>query len=129
MSASKEIREQAWAKNAPDYFVEGVCVMVDARDDMRAMVAQLNERYASMTRWYERLEHREQVLDERENSLRNAMDNMTAFVNQTYGPDSEIAKLNRRLDRADETSRRVDSHATKLSDLEGRVTALERKTG
>ena len=117
------VREQEWAKHAPDFMVAAIEQVVGARDDIREMLGRLNEREANLTQ-------REQVVGERENAITKAADDMKQFANQIYGPDSELAKVNLRLEELPSIKGRLDSHDRDLSELKSRVTTLEqRKTG
>lgn len=122
----RNVRDEAWAKNAPEYFVEGIAIMVETRDEARALLTRLNEREAE-------LRGREQMLQEQREAFSAALVDMRAFANQIYGPDSELTKINTRLadlPRVGDVERRLDEHDGALSDLKSRVTELEnqRKT-
>jgi hypothetical protein len=109
------------------------------------MMAALNTRAVE-------LNHRERMLEDRQQAFVNAAMDMKAFAERIYGPDSELTKINQKLggieasgtardkryadrfqvidenqtrfkDSVDERFKQVHSDLTKLSD---RVTNLEK---
>lgn len=102
MTEKKSVRDEPWVKNAPDYMVEVVVQITEARDDCRKMMELLNAREA-------RLAERELINADRESAVVQAAADIRSFANQVYGPDSELSQIKGTVIK-----------------LEERVTALEK---
>lgn len=108
------IRDQEWTKNAPDFMVAAIEQVVGARDDIREMLGRLNQLESNVR-------NQQQVITDRESAVIKAVTDLKTFANQIMGPDSELQKLSRRLDKLPAVEQR-------LGDLETRVLELEKKT-
>ncbi len=117
----RNVRDEPWAKNAPEYMVEAIALLVEGREEGRAMLAMLNARESTLSQREEAVVNREQIVGDREAAFVQAAADMKSFVNRIYGPDSELTQINARLadlPRVDDVSRRLDDHERRLDELE-----------
>ena len=129
----KSVRDEPWFKNVPEYMGEAIVLITETRDEARMILARLLER--------------EQVLGDREGALIAAIKDMKDFANQLYGPESELSKINAKLDAIDRAiAKRDTEHSQQIQKISGeqatfmewckgqveglrtRVSELERKT-
>lgn len=106
MSDQKDLRNEPWAKNTPEYALEAIIQISDARHEILAAMKLINERNAELA-------SREQVLMDREQAFVNAAADLKTFANSIYGPDSELTKLNARLEAAETAAVRREADYTK----------------
>lgn len=122
MSDEKPTRNEPWRTQAPDYMVAAIDSICDARDDIRAMHAELSSHKQSLSEREERISDREAVLEDKERSLLAAVTDMKEFANKIYGPDSEMEKLR------GEVAGRFENVESSVRLLERRVVDLEKKS-
>jgi len=113
MSETKtSVRDEPWFKNVPEYMGEAIVLITETRDEARMMLA--------------RLQDRKEVLDDRETALMSAIKDMKEFANLLYGPDSELTKINAKLDTIERAgAARDDTHSRQLEQISGEHAQLE----
>lgn len=123
----RNVREEEWAKHAPDYLVEAIVTICEARDENRELLNRINQREAELS-------GREQIFKDQMQSFTAAVNDMREFANRLYGPESELSKINKRLaelpqveSRLNEHGAAITEHGAALTDLQSRVTELEKQ--
>lgn len=100
------IRDEPWFKNVPEYMGEAIVLITENRDETRMLLA--------------RLQDREQILVDRETALMSAIKDMKDFANLLYGPESELTKINTKLDAIESAASTRDSaHESQLTQISG----------
>ena len=120
-------RNEPWRAQMPDYMVAAIDSICEARDEIRAMQAELSK-------GQQELNNKEQIIGDRERSLLNAIDDMREFANRIYGPDSELTKINTKLGSIESASAAretaiKDSFTRRFEQVETRVRQLEDRVG
>ena len=152
MSDKQTILDALKVAGAPDYMVLIITEVVGAKDEIRAVMAELNTRAIDVRQREDAVQQREQVLQDQQQAFMSAVEDLKTFVNRIYGPDSELTKINQRLGgieaagatrdrRYAERFEAIDANQTRLRDdfeqkfklisdrfirLEGRVENLEK---
>ncbi len=113
MSETKpSLRDEPWFKNVPEYMGEAIVLITETRDEARMLLALLQDR--------------EQVLGDRETALMSAIKDMKDFANQLYGPNSELTKINTKLDAIEQAgSKRDDAHSRQIEQISGEHAQLK----
>lgn len=100
------LRDEPWFKNVPEYMGEAIVLITEARDEARMLLA--------------RMQDREEVLGDRETALMSAIKDMKTFANQLYGPESELTKINAKLDAIEAAgTSRDQAHDRQLDQISG----------
>lgn len=145
MSDKSDVHDALKAAGAPDYMVLIISKIMGAEDAVREMMAKLNEQAVDLKQREQAMQNHEQMLHEREKAFVDASRDMMDFANRLYGPDSELTKINAKLEsietagatrdkRYTERFRDVDSNHSSFKDwvkerfqeVENRVLVLER---
>lgn len=121
MSDKQSIQDALRQAGAPDYMVLIITKIVSAEDAIREMQATLSSESVSQRQ-------SQQVLDERQAAFLKAAQDMTDFANRLYGPESELSKVNQKLETLESTASTRDNQIEKLvRGIEDRVTKLEQR--
>lgn len=97
MSEKQDLSAALKAAGAPDYMVLIITEVTGAKNEIRAMMAELNTRAVDVKQREEAVSEREQVLQDQQAAFVNAAGDMKEFVGRIYGPDSELTKINQKL--------------------------------
>lgn len=97
MSEKKDISAALKAAGAPDYMLLIITEVVGAKDEIRAMMAALNARSVDVRQREDAVLQREELLRDQQQAFVSAAEDMKAFANRIYGPDSELTKINQKL--------------------------------
>lgn len=114
MSETKDVRDEPWFKNVPEWMGEVVVRITEARDAATSLMRELSARDDAIT-------NREDIAAEKEQALASAISNVTDFANKLYGPESAIAQINSKLDSIE---RRITDDRSKMDE---RFTGIERR--
>jgi hypothetical protein len=115
--------------------IDSIC---DARDEIRCV-------FEAITRSTRALDDREEIVLDREKAITGAAEDMKAFINRIYGPDSELTKISEKLgaiesaagardsrymrqfqDISDRLNERFDLIESRVRQIEERVLGLEK---
>lgn len=140
------VRDEPWFKNVPEYMGEVVVLITDAKDAAQALMAKLDDREGRLDNREAELSNLAVVLDDRGTALLLAVDDMKAFANKLYGPESELTRIHQKLasieksntDRHTEHTRQLEAFEAnqarfrewvngKLEDVDGRLTDFNRR--
>ena len=91
--------------------VVAIDTVLGARDDIRAMMAQLNAKSVD-------LHEKQQMMEDREESFMKAVHDLQEFANRFYGPDSELAQFQSKITRIEE---RLDGVVRDVDKLKRKV--------
>lgn len=139
MSDKQAILNALKAAGAPDYMVLIITEVVGTKDEIRAMMAELNTRSVDVRQREQVVAEREQVLKEQQQAFMDAAKDMKEFANRIYGPDSELTKINAKLgaleaaghnreNRYAERFRVIDENQTRLKDsFESKINAVNER--
>lgn len=121
MSQEKSnIRTQLEKAGAPDYMILVMENINGVRDELReAMAAHNKQKAQDQTN----LAHERTILAEERAAFVKATQDMRQMVNQAYGPESEVGKINLRLNEIVEDNQKRNQA---VLDLEERIANLER---
>lgn len=97
MSEKQDIHAALKTAGAPDYMVLLITEMSGTKDEIRAVMAELNTRASDVKQREDAVQQREQVLQDQQQAFMSAVEDLKAFVNRIYGPDSELTKINQKL--------------------------------
>lgn len=106
----KDVRDEDWYKNAPDWAGEVVVRITEARDDLLTAMKKLDERELAQ-------QAREQVHAEREEAFVRAAADIKELLNQTYGPDSAVMRIAQRVDNIDSNMEKVSGQLDEIQDI------------
>lgn len=141
MSEKKDISAALKAAGAPDYMVLIITEVVGAKDEIRAMMAELNTRSVDVRQREDAVLQREEVLRDQQQAFVSAAEDMKAFANRIYGPDSELTKINQKLGgiesagairdrRYADRFQTIDENQTRMrDDFESRIRVVSDRVG
>lgn len=146
MSDKSDINAALKAAGAPDYMVLIISKIMGAEDANREMMAMLSAQAVDLNQREVLIQNHEQVIREREQAFVDAARDMMDFANRLYGPDSELTKINQKLEAIESAGQQRDkrytdrfesidsSHASlrtwakdRFQEIEDRVAVLERE--
>jgi peptidoglycan hydrolase CwlO-like protein len=126
VSDRERVRDQPWAKNIPDYMLEAIANVSDARHDILDALKAINRINADLVKFNTDLRDREQLIKDREDSVVNTASDLSAFANKIYGPDSELTKILSKLTVAEvAATNREARHARQYEELSENQTRLK----
>jgi len=119
------------ASGAPDYMVLIISKIMGAEDAIREMSAKLSAEAVEIKHRQQAVESAELALAERQAAFVQAAEDMKDFANRIYGPDSELTKINQRLDSIESAGLSRDQrHAGRLQVFETRLKgSVDRRLG